>query len=417
MSGYRGSDLEAVANSWPGHADLSELLAAHVRESGLADATVDVVALGKASPEMAMALERNVAVARCLVIGDATSGADVIGEHPVPGPGSLAAGRRLTAFLNDDTASDATVFLVSGGASSLCVLPAPPLDLADVSATWRAALRVGLDITTLNRLRAGTSLIAGGAVLRHVRTPQSASFIMVDNVVSGAAWVASAMTYDYRPSREEMGALVARVTKGDDALGERLLRAHDYRANEMPAAIRPGHRNIVVAEPSLLLERARIEADRRGYRVVNMGSRVQGDVARVADEWTHDLRRELARGDRVCLVGVGEVTVSVREAGTGGRCQEFAWRMARSLSDLDRDCIFVATSSDGRDHVEGVAGAWVDRGTLSRALDWGYNWTAIVEANDTNRPLGSLGQLLEGGRTGWNLCDLYALSAEPPASW
>jgi len=42
------------------------------------------------------------------------------------------------------------------------VLPAPPLTLDDLNRIWLAALRAGVDITTLNQIRATTSLIAGG---------------------------------------------------------------------------------------------------------------------------------------------------------------------------------------------------------------------------------------------------------------
>jgi glycerate 2-kinase len=106
-------------------------------------------------------------------------------------------------------------------------------------------------------------------------------------------------------------------------------------------------------------------------------------------------------------MGVGEVTVRVGGAGTGGRCQEFAWYMAKVLAELDRDAAFVARASDGRDFVEGVGGAWVERSTLERVLTSGVDWLAVAQANDSHSALRTLGQLLEGGHTGWNLCDLY----------
>jgi hydroxypyruvate reductase len=109
----------------------------------------------------------------------------------------------------------------------------------------------------------------------------------------------------------------------------------------------------------------------------------------------------------VAVLGVGEVTVRVRGAGTGGRCQEFAWYMAKVLAELDRDATFVARASDGRDFVEGVGGAWVERSTMERALSSGVKLLAVAQANDSHSALHALGQLLEGGHTGWNLCDLY----------
>jgi len=93
--------------------------------------------------------------------------------------------------------------------------------------------------------------------------------------------------------------------------------------------------------------------------------------------------------------------------GRGGRCQEFAWRMAEQLRDIDRETVFVASSSDGRDFIEGVGGGWVDTHTFVQSEAQGMNWLDIVRANDSHRALAALDQLLPGAHTGWNLCDIY----------
>ena len=150
----------------------------------------------------------------------------VIGEHPLPGLGSLMAGERLVEFLESSTDAECTIFLISGGASSLCALPQSPMELDDLHELFAAVLEAGADITTLNQLRAASSRIAGGAILRSVRTPRSLALIMVDNVVSGERWVASGLTFDYEPNRYDVEALLAadrerRGTAGDDESSNR----------------------------------------------------------------------------------------------------------------------------------------------------------------------------------------------------
>ena len=90
--------------------------------------------------------------------------------------------------------------------------------------------------------------------------------------------------------------------------------------------------------------------------------------------------------------------------------------MAPALAALGAPASFVAHSSDGRDYVEGVAGAWVDESTLARVGEAGLDWAAIKADNDSHRGLAALGQLIEGGHTGWNLCDLYVAALEPRGS-
>ncbi|MHB8378990.1 MAG: DUF4147 domain-containing protein [Acidimicrobiales bacterium] len=415
-SGLLG-DAHAISVQWLNELDVASLTERRLSASGLLapDVTVDVIAIGKASREMgdAAASVLGEALRRRLTICDEASVVTrartpgvVVGEHPIPGDGSLRAGAALLTFLDAPTRADCTLFLLSGGASSLCVVAQSPMTLEDLRGVWDAAVASGVDVTTLNQLRASTSVIAGGGVLRRVRTTRSRSLILVDNVISGPAWVASGMTYDYRPSGVEVTSLLERVGLVATPLGERVLASSRNRDRSMTART-TDHHNEVLAEPSMMLAVAVAEARRRGYRVADMGSRVHGDVADVSEEWSRALRAESSSSDAVAMLGVGEVTVKVRGAGTGGRCQEFAWLMAERLAHLDRGAVFLARASDGRDYVEGVGGAWVDHSTMERARRRGVDWSIVTRANDTHTALGALGQLLDGAHTGWNLCDLY----------
>jgi glycerate 2-kinase len=403
-------DAEAISSRWTTDLNLESLLANRLDESSALEASVDLVAIGKASREMARAARTVLGprVRRTIVVSDVEGhdGAServLVGEHPIPGAGSLRAGKELTLFLESDEHASSTLFLLSGGASSLCVLPAVPLTLDDLSDIWRSALRAGADITTLNQIRATTSLIAGGALLRYVRSAHSKSLILVDNVISGARWVASAMTYEYQPSSDEAEALWATIDVGA-ALHARMMSAFESRSRFMDVSLGLDHENVVVGEPAMMLRSASEEASRRGYHVIDMGARVIGDVAVVAREWGDVVRNADARS---VVVGVGEVTVQVEGDGQGGRCQEFAWRMAKELGDHVRTSIFLATASDGRDYIEGVGGAWVSQSTMARIGELGLDWSSVARTHDTYPAFRALGQLMKGGHTGWNLCDLY----------
>jgi glycerate-2-kinase len=390
--------------------DLTALVGERLRELARSEETVDLVAIGKASPEMALAaravlagrIRREIVVSDDGALRDRSNESVLIGEHPVPGEGSLRAGKAVVAFLDGDDHADVTLFLISGGASSLCVLPASPLTLDDLNEIWQAALHAGVDITTLNQTRATGSLIAGGALLRSVRSQHSKSLILVDNVVSGAPWVASAMTYDYWPTSTDVDALWSKIDVSS-SLRAKMLAAFEVRTQVMKSRPSPIHENVVVGEPAMMLRSAIEEALRRGYYVIDMGARVIGDVGSVTHEWGEVIRRASVR---TAVVGVGEVTVQVQGGGVGGRCQEFAWLMAKELSG-ERQSAFVAQTSDGRDYVEGVAGAWVTNDTASRIDAAGLNWLTVARSHDTYPALRTLEQIIEGGHTGWNLCDIY----------
>ena len=423
MTSDSTTDALVVATSWLETLDLTKQVVAALADVG--ETRVDLVAIGKAAGEMGDAARSALGarVNRRLVISDASGAARrrdddavVVGEHPVPGAGSLAAAHRLVEFLREPTEAELTLFLVSGGASSLCAWPADPLGLDGLAELWRAALGAGVDITTLNRLRAATSMIAGGAVLREVTTPDSRALIMVDNVISGAPWVASGLTYEFTPSSTEVAALLERVAIPAGPLAARVEAAVSSRGAVMQRPVTTHHDNLVVADPALLLEHATARAAALGYEVHSLGDSLQGDVDDLAARFAAALRDLAARPGRHCVLGVGEVTVHVRGSGVGGRCQEFAWTMAPVLASLGAPASFVARSSDGRDYVEGVAGAWVDESTRRRVDEAGLDWAAIKADNDSHRGLATLGQLIAGGHTGWNLCDLYVAVLGPRGS-
>jgi len=408
------ADAIEIANAWTVGLDLGQLIVDGLIRTEALDVDVDVIAIGKASREMANACHAQLGdhVLRTFVVTDekwdpAFDAEVVIGSHPLVSDASIAAGERLLAFLAEPTSATSTLFLISGGASSLCAIPLPPLTVSDVQLLWDAAVEAGLDITTLNQLRAATSGIAGGLVLRKVRTPHSASLIMVDNVVSGEEWVASGLTYDFRPSPAELAALVDRLNRSGLPLVDRLLRAGAHRRTLTTERIVTTHQNVVIAQPSLVLEWATGAARRLGYRVVDLGSAVHGDVVDVAKLYELVINDEMQRDDSFCVLGVGEVTVRVTGIGRGGRCQELAWTAAPMLASLDRDALVVALATDGRDFVDGVGGAWVDRGTMLTLERMKVSWEDIAHNNDSFRGLFLLDQLLAGGRSGWNLCDLY----------
>jgi glycerate-2-kinase len=414
-------DALAVADAWSSALDLHDLIKEQIRQSSVPDGLVEVVAVGKAAREMASALRRVLGerVQRQLVVVDEgpafSFDADVefvIGDHPLPGLGSLMAGERLVEFLEASSGAACTIFLISGGASSLCVLPEPPVGLEDLHQLFAAVLESGADITTLNQLRAASSGIAGGAILRRVRTARSLALIMVDNVISGERWVASGLTFDYPATREDVEGLLGVIGRATGPLADHILSARDQRAAIMSEPVVTSHENRVIAEPSGVLSAVAREASRRGFRVVELGSSLHGDVQDVVDVMDERMTSVSAPRGPFCLVGVGEVTLRVQGSGVGGRCQEFAWRMAEVLEGYERNAVAVGLATDGRDFVKGIAGGWVDNTTLRRARERGVEWGDVVANSDSHRALHELDQLIAGGRSGWNLCDVYLVLVE-----
>jgi len=126
-----------------------------------------IIAIGKAAP----AMSRGVSAAIGDVTGicvtdhleDVPSGVEIlIGDHPVPGPRSFDAGRRVLEAVTGSTGR--VIALISGGGSALCEHPAKgvsPEFLSDVS---RLMLDSGASIGEMNLVRRHLSAIKGGGL-------------------------------------------------------------------------------------------------------------------------------------------------------------------------------------------------------------------------------------------------------------
>ena len=407
------SDALAIARSLD-HLDLDATLARRLEAVGHADpygGPVDLVAVGKAAPELVRAARRALGerVARVLAVGEAPAEGVLVGDHPRPGARSLAAGATLIEFLEAGGASDLTLFVVSGGASSLAVAPVAPVTGEDVAALFDAASSRGADVVTLNGLRAAVSWLGGGAVLEHARTHESLALVLVDVAVGGAPWVGSALTYDYRPDDAEVESLLEAVGLAATPLAARVRAAAAARRSALGP--HPHHVNLVLLEPGDWRAAALAEAARLGYATLDLGA-IEGPPERLAAGVAAAL--EATRDRPLCVLGVGEATpVLGAHPGRGGRGQEWCATVAPALARAGRPVLALGYASDGADHEAGVGGAWSDDTTVTRAREAGLDLAEALVAHDTHAPHAALGQLLAGGHTGWNLCDLYLVVAGP----
>ena len=90
----------------------------------------------------------------------------VPGDHPEPGPGSLAAADALAAVAAQVSPADEVWVLLSGGTTSLIGAPEPGLSADDLTRLYSLLLGSGLDITAMNRINGlATFVLSVGASL------------------------------------------------------------------------------------------------------------------------------------------------------------------------------------------------------------------------------------------------------------
>lgn len=368
--------------------DLAEVWREAVAACGarrlVAEATVDlalrretpltVLALGKAAGAMCRgALDTlGPAIGHAVVVttADAVVPDDprvevLRGEHPLPGPGSFAAGERLWQLAGELARGGLPALgLVSGGGSSLAERPRQGLSAADLVSAHRALVASGAPIAAINERRAQLSSLKAGGLARALGPSLRGCLVLAD-VPSGRPEVVAS-----GPLSDPTGAMRCRV----------------------------------LATPESLCRAAADAARARGLTPVFREGIIDGSPAgAVAAEICAHLRA--ARPGEL-WIAAGEVEVALPpglvDRVEGGRARHLAALVLREMQGAPRPWATLCAGSDGRDG-RGGAGALV---TSRVVVEPGLLDDALARF-DSGRLHRSLGTHLPQAPPTTNLTDLY----------
>lgn len=372
---------------------------------------------GKASAAMAAALEDVVGdrLEDGLVVvkdgcGTATRRVQIVeAGHPVPDARGEAAARAILERLQGLGEEDVVLMLLSGGGSALMPAPAPPVTLDEKRAATRLLLAAGANITELNAVRKHLSLTKGGQLARRAAPARVVTLVLSDVIGDPLDVIGSGPTAP-DPSTFDAAIEVLRRRGIWNSVAPAVRARLDAGARgEIDETPKPGDpifgrvTHHVIGNNALVTDAALARAEGLGYRPVFLTRALEGEAREIAREL---VARARTLPPPACLVAGGETTVTVRGAGLGGRCQEFALSAALALEEADGMTV-LAAGTDGTDGPTDAAGGLTDAGTAGRARAAGVDPHAALENNDAHQVLAASGDLVVSGPTRTNLLDLY----------
>ncbi|MGE4506850.1 MAG: glycerate kinase, partial [Desulfovibrionaceae bacterium] len=305
---------------------------------------------GKAAARMAHVLES--------ILGEALSGGVIIikhghreqldrvrqleAGHPVPDRRGVQAAAMLLKAAKDTTSKDLVLFVLTGGASALTPLPAPPLTLEEKQEATGLLLSCGATIHEVNAVRKHLSLFKGGQLARAF-SPSTTVTLMVSDVVGDDLDVIGSGPTAPDPSTFTEALKVIRdhglEARMPAPVMDRLFAGARGELDDTPEAGDPCFakvRNLVVCSNRHALDAAAARAERLGYTPLVLTSRLQGEAREVSRALLSIAEEVCATGTPLpspcCLLAGGETTVSLRGEGRGGRNQELALSAVCALS-------------------------------------------------------------------------------------
>jgi len=390
---------------------------------------VFVVSIGKAAHTMASALEAQVGSSSFeagIVASSAESTTQVRGfryfrgGHPTPNAESV---RAASAILNSLNALDSTalaIFMISGGGSSIVEKPVDDdISLLDLAATYRVLVHSGAPIAEINAIRKHLSAVKGGRLAQAAYPAQQVSILVSDVPDDTPDALASGPTMPDSTSIHDCERIAAKYNLVEQFPSSVADLFHQHGLDETPKSDDPAFvraRWWTVLSNKVAIDEAAIAATRAGFAVEVDNSCDDWPYDKAADHLLNRLRELRNKVSRVCLISGGEVTVTVRNGGIGGRNQQFALACAEKISG--EDVTVLSAGTDGIDGNSPAAGAVVDGSTLARAnsdrVDAHGSAEAVRHALSSFNAypfFEALGDALITGPTGNNLRDLRVLLA------
>ncbi|MGA2336502.1 MAG: DUF4147 domain-containing protein [Terriglobales bacterium] len=389
---------------------------------------VFVVSIGKAAHTMVAALEAQVGSGLEGIVASSVEPAGQVrgfryfrGGHPTPTAESIHAAEAILKSLTSLDAASLAIFMISGGGSSIVEKPVDDeISLPDLAATYGTLVHSGAPIAEINAVRKHLSSVKGGRLAQAAYPAQQVSILVSDVPDDTPDALASGPTMPDSTSIHDCERIAAKYNLIDQfpkSVAE-LFRQHALA--ETPKSDDPAFvcaRWWTVLSNKVAIDEATVAATRAGFAV---------EVDNSCDDWPYDKAanyllnrlRELRRTvSRVCLISGGEVTVTVRNGGIGGRNQQFALACAEQVSG--QDITVLSAGTDGIDGNSPAAGAVVDGSTIFRAgsgeVDARAGSAEAVQqalSGFNAYPLfDALGDTVITGPTGNNLRDLRILLA------
>ena len=322
--------------------------------------------------------------------------------HPVPDGNSLSAGKALLSFIDHQPLSRTLVFLISGGTSSLVESLPSGVSLADLQKLNEWLLGSGLDIATMNNVRAAISCLKGGRLAKHLGGRKVLN-LMISDVPGDETHIIGSGLLSPNPDLQKPlseAQVIELPNWADQLLNE--LPAETVQAPAMTDACFNTIDTYVIATIKDAKQAAVTVAQSLGYEVILHQEIIRGDALAIGKKLAHTLRDS---GPALHIWG-GETTVRLPEnCGIGGRNQHLALAAATVL-DGSSDCWLLAAGTDGSDGSTADAGAMVDGETLSRGSLAGFEAEKALAGANAGAFLAVSGYLVRTGPTGTNVMDL-----------
>jgi len=400
-----------------------------------------VIGGGKASAQMALAIEEIlrkyskinytglINIPDSLKVKDYAASNKIrmnFASHPIPDESGLNGTKMMFNHIDNTTKDDLIIFLLSGGGSALLPLPKETITLADLQATNALLLASGASIHEINTIRKHLSDFKGGKLAKKVYTSSKAKVITLiisdvvgnnlESIASGPT-IPDLTTFKNSYSVLEKYKLVNKVPLSVKQLIQRGM--NDPTINkplDQPNYFKNVH-NYLIGSVESSVNGITNYLKELNFVVDCFSNEIVGEAAVFGTELNDLILNKIqqyvenSKNQKIALIGTGELTVTIKGKGIGGRNQEMLLNFLNDIKTkkIEYNFLIIGVNLDGIEGNSKAMGALVDNVLLTQLLKNKINLENYLKNNDSNSLFKELNSEIITGATGINVNDLLLI--------
>lgn len=344
------------------------------------------------------------------------------GTHPFPSQKNVDSTKKIVSLAKKFEKNDYALCLISGGGSSLLFLPAHGIPLNEKIEAVKIMMLSGLSVQEMNIVRKHLSDIKGGKLSKYIQPARIINIIISDDVDDNVYSIASGATLPdpttykdalsiikkYQLEKELPSSVTGHIKTNINAKNEKKpIQCQDNLS---------GIKSFIIFNNKSFLEIVKKTAQQTGFENVEIYQKtLKGNINNAISEFcsfVSDTKRKYKNREFLAIAG-GEAEVKEAHRGRGGRAQHFAALMIPKLEEFQNSS-FIAIASDGKDYIEGIAGALVNNKTMDfirkEKIDYD-SYISHVETFNLHKLLNT--HLFSTKNTEVNVFDIYIFANIP----
>ncbi|MFX0179565.1 MAG: glycerate kinase [Candidatus Hodarchaeota archaeon] len=340
--------------------------------------------------------------------------------HPIPNEGGVKGTKKMLELIRKTSNKDLLICLISGGGSALLPLPKNGITIRDLQETNSLLLTSSIPIQEINTVRKHLSNFKGGNLAKMLFNYSGATLITLiisdvvgdnlDSIASGPTVpdrstfkdaVDILKKYDLYQKIPESVRKILNKGRIDKSLenpkpnNECFSKVHNYLIGSVKLAV---HEIIVYLKDE--------------FHTNYFSNKISGEANDFGRNLYHIIVQEIKKYKNIkrgiCLIGSGELTVSIKGKGIGGRNQQALLSFLDFIinKDVNYKFLIIGANLDGIEGNSLAMGALIDNFTLKELKKKHLNTKKYLDSNDSNSLFKILQSEIITGPTGCNVNDL-----------